>query len=226
MTIGVISPWFESTPPQLWVFCDGQVYSASQYPEAAAVLGSRYGGNGSTTFGVPNLSGRTIKAVQNPVDVGQFFAGRSGTTSPINESLSLDLGQSGASNTFSSSATFTFSSDNSHTHSATLSSQSTGGTSLSGAGHQSTVSVPSFHAVGGVSAGVIRSGVSHTHSAGGSSTTNTEGNHTHQVSFSGQSFTHSHSASLSVIASFDPLNTATPKPRRFSCRFIIKLLNP
>ncbi len=37
----------------------GQVLSTAAYPNASAVFGSTFGGDGSTTFGVPDLQGRT-----------------------------------------------------------------------------------------------------------------------------------------------------------------------
>ncbi len=42
----------------------GQVLSTAAYPNASAVFGSAFGGDGSTTFGVPDLRGRT------PIGVG------------------------------------------------------------------------------------------------------------------------------------------------------------
>lgn len=45
--------------PAGYLACDGTVYNISQYPNLGALLGSTYGGNGTTTFGVPDLRGRT-----------------------------------------------------------------------------------------------------------------------------------------------------------------------
>ena len=53
-----------ATLPSGWLICDGTVYSISTRPELknlCRVLGSKYGGNGTTTFGVPNLIGKYIK---------------------------------------------------------------------------------------------------------------------------------------------------------------------
>lgn len=46
----------QTTPPYL--LCDGTVYSIASYPALGALLGASFGGNGSTTFGVPDLRGR------------------------------------------------------------------------------------------------------------------------------------------------------------------------
>jgi microcystin-dependent protein len=45
-----------SVPPYL--LCDGTVYNFSTYPYLGKRLGSNFGGNGITTFGVPDLRGR------------------------------------------------------------------------------------------------------------------------------------------------------------------------
>lgn len=44
--------------PEGWITCQGQVLTVQQYQMAFALLSTRYGGDGRTTFGIPNLSGR------------------------------------------------------------------------------------------------------------------------------------------------------------------------
>jgi microcystin-dependent protein len=41
--------------PGGWAFCDGQVLKMSQGPNRFVVVGSRFGGNGTTTFALPDL---------------------------------------------------------------------------------------------------------------------------------------------------------------------------
>lgn len=45
-----------TVPPKL--LCDGTVYNIADYPYLGAIYGSTFGGNGFTTFGVPDLRGR------------------------------------------------------------------------------------------------------------------------------------------------------------------------
>ncbi|MEA2993184.1 MAG: hypothetical protein QOD40_2104 [Alphaproteobacteria bacterium] len=44
--------------PVGWAFCNGQLMSIAQNDVLFAVIGTTYGGDGSTTFGLPNLQGR------------------------------------------------------------------------------------------------------------------------------------------------------------------------
>lgn len=40
-----------------WAFCDGQIIPIQQNSTLFAILGTTYGGNGTTTFGLPNMQG-------------------------------------------------------------------------------------------------------------------------------------------------------------------------
>lgn len=44
--------------PLDWAFCQGQIMTISQNTALFSLLGTTYGGNGTTTFGLPNLQGR------------------------------------------------------------------------------------------------------------------------------------------------------------------------
>src|SRR6267142_2571888 len=64
--------------PRGWAFCQGQLLSISQNTALFSLLGTFYGGNGQSTFALPNLQG------SSPVHFGQ------------GQGLSLyDLGQQG-----------------------------------------------------------------------------------------------------------------------------------
>ena len=41
-----------------WMECDGQMLSTNDYPTLFALLGTAFGGNGTTTFALPDLRGR------------------------------------------------------------------------------------------------------------------------------------------------------------------------
>ena len=52
-------------PPKGWALCNGQTLPINQNQALFSLLGTTYGGNGQTTFGLPDLQGRT------PIHVGQ-----------------------------------------------------------------------------------------------------------------------------------------------------------
>ena len=60
----IISVGFNFAPVG-WYPCDGRLLDISGYEALSAVLGTTYGGNGQTTFALPNLNGRV------PVGQGQ-----------------------------------------------------------------------------------------------------------------------------------------------------------
>src|SRR5208283_3598861 len=62
-------------PPKGWAFCNGQTMPISQNQALFALLGTTFGGNGQTTFNLPDLRGRTALGVGtqsgNSVNGGQ-----------------------------------------------------------------------------------------------------------------------------------------------------------
>ena len=53
--------------PRNWAKCDGQLLPISQYQALYALLGNKYGGDGRTTFGLPDMRGRVpIHQVSGP----------------------------------------------------------------------------------------------------------------------------------------------------------------
>jgi microcystin-dependent protein len=44
--------------PMGWLFCDGSILQISQYQALFALIGNQFGGNGSTTFALPDLRSR------------------------------------------------------------------------------------------------------------------------------------------------------------------------
>lgn len=57
--------WAANFAPKNWAFCQGQILAISTNQALFALLGTTYGGNGTTTFALPNFAGRV------PVGVGQ-----------------------------------------------------------------------------------------------------------------------------------------------------------
>jgi microcystin-dependent protein len=46
--------------PRGWAKCDGQLLTIAQYSALFSLLGTTYGGDGRTTFGLPDMRGRTV----------------------------------------------------------------------------------------------------------------------------------------------------------------------
>ena len=46
-------------PPKGWAFCDGQIMPLSQNTALFALLGTTYGGDGKSTFALPDLQGNS-----------------------------------------------------------------------------------------------------------------------------------------------------------------------
>ncbi|MDM7855481.1 phage tail protein [Cellulomonas alba] len=65
-------------PPKGWAFCNGAILSIQQNQALFSLLGTTYGGNGQTTFALPDLRGRV------PVHAsGQFTLGQVGGTEQV-----------------------------------------------------------------------------------------------------------------------------------------------
>jgi microcystin-dependent protein len=63
--------------PVSWAFCNGQLLPINQNQALFSLLGTTYGGNGQTTFGLPNLQGRLPMHMGNGHTLGE----RGGETS-------------------------------------------------------------------------------------------------------------------------------------------------
>jgi microcystin-dependent protein len=63
--LGEIIMFAGNFAPRGWAFCNGQLLPISQYTALFSILGTTYGGDGRTTFALPDLRGRV------PVGPGQ-----------------------------------------------------------------------------------------------------------------------------------------------------------
>lgn len=67
--VGEIRMWSGSTAPAKWRICDGSVISRETYSDLFTVISTTYGGgDGSTTFAIPDFKGRS------PLGVGESAA--------------------------------------------------------------------------------------------------------------------------------------------------------
>ena len=56
--LGQITMFGGNFAPRSWAFCDGQLLSIAQNSALFSILGTTYGGDGRTSFGLPDLRGR------------------------------------------------------------------------------------------------------------------------------------------------------------------------
>src|SRR5207247_7482556 len=78
--IGMIALFPYNFAPRGWAFCYGQILSIAQNTALFSLLGTTFGGNGQTTFALPDLQGRVpIGAGQGPGLAG-FTLGQVGGT--------------------------------------------------------------------------------------------------------------------------------------------------
>lgn len=64
-TLGEIRMFAGNFAPRSWAFCNGQLMAISQNQALFSILGTTYGGDGRTTFALPDLRGRV------PISPGQ-----------------------------------------------------------------------------------------------------------------------------------------------------------
>src|SRR3954467_11617453 len=73
--LGQIEAFAFTYAPRGWALCAGQTMPINQYQALFSLLGTTYGGNGTTTFNLPDLRGRvpvgqgTGKGL-NPINLG------------------------------------------------------------------------------------------------------------------------------------------------------------
>jgi microcystin-dependent protein len=65
--VGEIRMFAGNFAPAGWMFCEGQLLAISEYETLFQLVGTTYGGDGQSTFGLPDLRGRV------PVHAGNGF---------------------------------------------------------------------------------------------------------------------------------------------------------
>ncbi len=74
--------------PRGWAFCDGQLLPIAQNTALFALIGTLYGGDGRTTFGLPNLKGRAALGPRNGPGLSPYSLGQRGGVDKVTLSLS------------------------------------------------------------------------------------------------------------------------------------------
>jgi len=71
-TIGEIRLFGPNWAPRNWALCEGQILPINQYQALFSILGTTYGGDGRTSFALPDLRGRA--AIHEGQDFGEPYA--------------------------------------------------------------------------------------------------------------------------------------------------------
>lgn len=82
--LGEIRTFSFSFEPEGWAFCDGRLLPIADNQALYAVIGATYGGDGVTTFALPDLRGRAPVHMGNGISLGEK-AGEETHTLTVNE---------------------------------------------------------------------------------------------------------------------------------------------
>jgi len=87
--LGMIAIYPYSFAPRGWAFCQGQILPIAQNTALFSLLGTTFGGNGQTTFALPDLRGRFPNSSGQGPGLSSYDLGQVGGT----ESITLTINQ-------------------------------------------------------------------------------------------------------------------------------------
>lgn len=87
--IGEIVMFGGNFAPRGWAFCDGQLLSIAQNTALFSILGTTYGGDGRTTFALPDLRGRAPIGPRQGPGLSDYRLGQRGGV----ETVTLNITQ-------------------------------------------------------------------------------------------------------------------------------------
>lgn len=101
--IGQIMAFGGNFAPQGWALCDGSLLPISQYDALFSLIGATYGGDGQTTFALPDLRGRAALHQGQGPGLSSYSLGQNGGVEAVTLTVSQApphshpvLGHSGA----------------------------------------------------------------------------------------------------------------------------------
>jgi microcystin-dependent protein len=90
--IGQIVPFAGNFVPDGFLQANGQEVLINDHPFLFSLIGTTYGGDGVTTFALPDLTGRTVVGASSQVSLGEYFGQQ---TSLLNSQLPVAAGGNG-----------------------------------------------------------------------------------------------------------------------------------
>jgi microcystin-dependent protein len=73
--------------PNGWLLCQGQLVAISNFNELYSLIGTTYGGDGVSTFGLPDLRGRTPVCMGQLTGGGNYIVGQTGGAETVTVTL-------------------------------------------------------------------------------------------------------------------------------------------
>ncbi len=77
-TIGEVRLFGGNFAPRAWAFCEGQLLAISSNDALFSILGTMYGGDGRTTFALPDLRSRAMVGVGHGPGLSDYRIGQKG----------------------------------------------------------------------------------------------------------------------------------------------------
>ena len=85
--VAEVRPWPLNFAPVGWAMCQGQILPISQYTALFSLIGTYYGGNGTTNFALPDLRGRVPMKFGTDTSGNNYVLGEQGGVETVTISL-------------------------------------------------------------------------------------------------------------------------------------------
>lgn len=82
--IGEIRMFAGNFAPKNWAFCDGSLLAISQNTALFSILGTTYGGDGTTNFALPDFRGRVVVGAGQGAGLNNVELGEKGGPEQVN----------------------------------------------------------------------------------------------------------------------------------------------
>jgi microcystin-dependent protein len=92
--------------PRGWAFCEGQLLPIAQYQALFSILGTTYGGDGRTTFALPDLRGRVAMHPRQGPGLSDYRLGQKGGSETVrfSQGTNVQSSTSGSTNAFTAAS--------------------------------------------------------------------------------------------------------------------------
>ena len=81
--VGEIRMFGGNFAPLTWAFCNGQLLSIAEYETLFSLIGTTYGGDGQSTFALPNLQGRLAVGMGQGPGLSNYGLGQTGGSEEV-----------------------------------------------------------------------------------------------------------------------------------------------